>query len=518
MFRKIPIHPILFAIYPILFLYTNNISLLQIDHIYIKIIWSVCGTFILWGIVNMFIKNKYKSAAIVSLIVLQFFSYGHLIEALHRFPEKIIGISSDLYLSLNYILIAFITIYLIVKYHKKYLSVSGFLNFLGFLLLVYPVFATLTYYEKAKINSTIQERNVPVSLVSTEHFPELARPDIYYVILDGYARGDILKSLYEFDNSEFYHSLNDRDFIVLDRSLSNYAQTSLSLASSLNMNYIDSLIQGINPDSDDNSSLQNLISNSIVVKMLKEKNYKFITFSSGLSFFEIKNSDLYISLNVSINEFENLLIETTPLRLIRKMVSKPSPLSVHRDNILFTLNEIPRIDRDYSPKFVFAHIIAPHPPFVLGRDDNDKFENEKLIYGDGSHYHSMKEELQFEYKDKYLRQLKALNIKVLDMIDAILRNNKNKESIIILQADHGPRLMLNWENPDSKGIDETFPILNAFYLPKRLEVKPVSDLTPVNSFRFIFNQLFQSELDILPNKSYFSKWSRPFDFIEANVQ
>jgi hypothetical protein len=51
-------------------------------------------------------------------------------------------------------------------------------------------------------------------------------PDIYYIIVDGYARADVLREYYEFDNSEFLNGLEKRGFTVNDSSRANYYWTS----------------------------------------------------------------------------------------------------------------------------------------------------------------------------------------------------------------------------------------------------------------------------------------------------
>jgi hypothetical protein len=79
--------------------------------------------------------------------------------------------------------------------------------------------------------------------------PKGRYPDIYYIILDGHARSDILAELYGYDNNWFVDSLRQRGFYVADRSRTNYAQTYLSLASTLNMTYLDSLAQAVGPKS-----------------------------------------------------------------------------------------------------------------------------------------------------------------------------------------------------------------------------------------------------------------------------
>src|SRR5690606_9774336 len=63
-------------------------------------------------------------------------------------------------------------------------------------------------------------------------------PDIYYVIMDGYARSDTLKRDYGYDNSQFEGFLKEKGFHVIEDSRSNYRWTFLSLASSLNMEHL----------------------------------------------------------------------------------------------------------------------------------------------------------------------------------------------------------------------------------------------------------------------------------------
>jgi hypothetical protein len=64
-------------------------------------------------------------------------------------------------------------------------------------------------------------------------------PDVYFLVVDGYARQDTLSKVYGLDNSPFLGFLRDHGFYVADAARSNYAQTGLSFSSSLNMNYLD---------------------------------------------------------------------------------------------------------------------------------------------------------------------------------------------------------------------------------------------------------------------------------------
>jgi hypothetical protein len=92
--------------------------------------------------------------------------------------------------------------------------------------------------------------------------------------------------------------------------------------------------------------------------------------------------------------------------------------------------------------------------------------------------------------------------------------------IIILQADHGSRLHLHWNSPEKTNFHEAFSNFSAFYLPKTesLSLAPYQDISPVNTFRLIFNQYFGANYEILKNESYYSPWDEPYHFTRVTEQ
>jgi hypothetical protein len=74
--------------------------------------------------------------------------------------------------------------------------------------------------------------------------------------------------------------------------------------------------------------------------------------------------------------------------------------------------------------------------------------------------------------------------------------------VIIIQGDHGP-----WLQPRAK----RFWILNAYYLPGHMD-NLYPDLSPVNTFRLVFNAYFGGKYDMLADVSYFSPVPRLYEF------
>ena len=104
-----------------------------------------------------------------------------------------------------------------------------------------------------------------------------ARPDIYYIIPDGYPSDAWLAQAMDYDNSEFTNALQDRGFVIADHAQSNYGGTYLSLASTLNMQYYDSNQSPFN----DLDYLRLEIANNLVARQLLELGYKYIQVLSG---------------------------------------------------------------------------------------------------------------------------------------------------------------------------------------------------------------------------------------------
>jgi hypothetical protein len=90
----------------------------------------------------------------------------------------------------------------------------------------------------------------------------------------------------------------------------------------------------------------------------------------------------------------------------------------------------------------------------------------------------------------------------------------------VIQGDHGAAYTRSTAAfshivPDDEYLKEQMSILNAYYLPGIDSSGLYDSITPVNSFRIIFNAYFDAKLPLLEDSSYYSSQVYPFDF--ANV-
>ena len=62
---------------------------------------------------------------------------------------------------------------------------------------------------------------------------------------------------------------------------------------------------------------------------------------------------------------------------------------------------------------------------------------------------------------------------------------------------------------------ERMSILNAYFFPGRSYQELYPEITPVNTFRVVLNTFFGADLELLPDKNYFSTWSEPYQFVDV---
>ena len=107
------------------------------------------------------------------------------------------------------------------------------------------------------------------------------------------------------------------------------------------------------------------------------------------------------------------------------------------------------------------------------------------------------------YAKGYQNQLTFLNEKILQAMDTLI-SESDTPPIIVLQGDHGP-----WLQPKNKRMW----ILNAYYLPGQAD-KLYPTISPVNTFRLIFDEYFGGTYDMLEDVSYFSPVPKLYEFSE----
>lgn len=345
-------------------------------------------------------------------------------------------------------------------------------------------------------NSIIENKaSLPQNTAPTEN-----KPDIYYIVLDGYGGHEMLQTYYQFDNSDMVQFLKKAGFIVPENAKSGYSYTALSVSSTLNMNYILDIAPV-----DENSSfwwlMKPYIQDSKVQLFLEQAGYQSIALASIFDITNNKKTDLYIAPSkIMLTEFESYLLKNTAWKIFLPMFTPFANITdhdTHRELISYTFNALAEAPDIGGPKFVFVHIVAPHPPFVFDKNGMAITPEYEFSFADGHGYPGT----DSQYKKQYTDQIQHINTLIKAAVTSILERSEIPP-IILLQADHGPRMLQENRYAEKVCLDERFSIFAAYHLPGIDQNSIINDLTTINIFRIILNEYFSTELEMLDNHAY----------------
>lgn len=493
------LHPFLFAAIPILYLYAFNIGQASFADALIPLLVSLAVTAVVFFTLKAILKNKDEAGMLVSLALIVFYSYGHVRNAVS-------GVSLlskvPIWLPL-YAVIFVVGVWLVARYKDGLIKPTKIVNVVAVALLVMSLFNIALNKAKGQLSSpALENRNLVASAV----WDEKNLPDIYYIVVDSFASESSLKEYYGYDDSGFVNFLEKKGFYVAENSRSNYMETFLSLASSLNMTYVNFLSKKPGESSSDRGLPYLMLRKNEVARRLKTIGYTYLLFSSGWGGWRGgTNADVTLTKsNFLNNEFISVLMRTT---ILRKFAS---PGLTTREGVRYTFSEIPKAaNRSSGPDFVVAHVMPPHHPFLFTSDGGATKDSDP-----GSK--KAKEEA-------YVEQVQYVSKKLEEMVGTI-QAKSGRRSVIIIQADHGPSYVgsasTTEEMPSKDALDERTSILNAYYLPlpDGKTGKLYGDISPVNSFREVFNLYFKAGYKKLSDLTYYSTYKYPYKFTNVTEE
>ena len=492
--QTFPIHVVFLAIFPVIFLFSENMHEFVPTDIIVPSLIIIPISLIAFFILKLILKDSNKAALIVSIGLVLFFTYGHFYNIIKGFTILDENIGRHRYIIIPFILGIIIPIYFIIKSKINFQNITKIVNGISIVLVVL-VLINITIFAMTEIESysTIhyEPSNNPVELQNTHN-----TPDVYYIILDEYGGPETMKNL-NYDNSQFYEFLKEKKFIIPEKSTSNYPMTHSSIPSTMNMEYVNDLSNILGEDSKTFLPLREMLYNSQVIKNFKSLGYDIVIFESG--FVPPENFVLVDDIICPDQGIDSVLLDMIGRTSMMGYFVERYEEGKIRDRINCTFSEIKTIGNNKDePIFVFAHMLIPHPPNVFG-------PNGEVIVP-GNHISS---EI-WDEKIAYLDQLEFTNNEITKVIEKIL--DENEKPIIIIQSDHGSGFDIDWKNPDESMILQRLSILNAYYVPEISENQFYENITPVNSFRIIFNDYFNGNYKILEDLNYWNNVYKPFDF------
>lgn len=508
-FNKCLFTALALSTYPVTILITSNFQNTNLIMYILPLVFVYLITFIFYTFLFLFLKNKnFKKVYLFSSIFsIWFFTYGIINEKLTGYNSNIVRfLGGHTFLLPISLFCLFLLFYIFNRTYKENSSKNKFLTIYLILLNIFP-FANFIYESLF----LIKKENVKIEMnISTNKFEAIRKsPNVYYIILDGYASTFSMKKLFNFNNSDFNFNLEKIGFKIQSNSKSNYCRTNFSLSSTLNLDYV----QNITSKKLYQNDLNTFISYNLVSKIFRNNNYKYYLFDSGFggkSNYEsdeilVKSNNLIFSklFTTSDNDLYGVFLNNSILKILNSNLIGNISVKNYSSKVLNVFDKLPKIAKNKNKKFVFAHIISPHPPFLFnefGEIDEYGFDVPNKLWD----------------KKLYYNQLKFINKKIINMVDQIILNDKN-DKIIIIQGDHGSRILpeSNKLSTNENWVEERFSNFNAIYVSNNLLYK--KDLyekwnrSSVNTFRIIFNQIFNKKFLLLPDKMYFSDLDQPYN-------
>lgn len=521
--KDIYFYPFAFGCFPLFSLYVNNADKLRVQEVVGVVLIVLVLTAVLIIILKQVVRQPHKAALLVSMFWLVFFSYEHVINAVgyilnaiglfEKMHFLLRGNLADIFWLSLWGILLFLMIFSVLKYRKDLAFVGRLFNVLGAGVLgaVFLNWSLVNFRQPHdEIKNYIRAWQQYVAAESlVEIAPQSDRlPDIYYIIMDGLGRADVLEEYYQVDTEAFTSALEDMGFYIADASYANYHWTLFSIASSLNFMYLDDLAAAMGPDTLSLTPPEAMIENNRLFAQLKLQDYQIITFADGYAPIDITSGDVYFSPSRwMLNAFQNEVFNTTPLPALFRALALRSPYDLHREHVLFALDHLADMSSHAGPKLVFAHIIAPHPPFVFDAQGAAVQPTANFSLLDGSQFQesASRQEYIHGYREQTAYVLERLRLEV----ERILAQSE-RPVVMVIQADHGPGAYWDIRSAENTDLHERMAIFNAYYFSDGNYAALYPEITPVNSFRVVLNAYLNTTLELLPDRNYFFSLTNPY--------
>ncbi|MFM7839743.1 MAG: hypothetical protein ACKO6K_09250, partial [Chitinophagaceae bacterium] len=313
------------------------------------------------------------------------------------------------------------------------------------------------------------------------------KPDLYLIVWDEYTGNDGLQSFFGYANDSFTVQLSRRNFQLSGHARSNYSFTVFSMASLLNLGYLDFNEKLLPENTYAYQASLRLIRENAFMQYLRNFGYTLVNRSP----FDLFEETAFHSQEKLPQGLRLLFWPTLPAQIAEALpryfaaqVKWPYFFnqwvteSIAYNESLFR-DTLPKILADNNqPDCYYAHFNMPHEPFVFSAG--------------GQLLQPLSGLTMEEYKRNYLSYLQYTNSRVLAYVDQLLRDTRG-QAVILLVSDHGFRG--GAEVGMRTGVP--FSCLQACYLPAGFQRRWNDSTTQVNLLRGLYNSMHTDSLPFL---------------------
>ena len=518
-------HPILIAAYSVLALLVANLGEARFDEAMTTLMMVVAGAGVLYLALRRVLRRRPSRAGLLTsllLLVGLFYGYGASVIA-----WLLGGTGLTAFVNLAALLVVIMlsggAIAFILATRRRLDHLDRILNLVTMALVIVSVVQIGLYELRNPSNEsfvdTIVDSDPVQSGLRINPIPAKVAPPrhIYYLVFDRYTGPTTMSSHFKFDNLDFLAYLRAQGFFIATQSRSNYLATASSLASTFHLDYIDFLGDKIGKESDSWHPMYRMLRRNRAARFLQDRGYSFIQIGSWWR--PTRRNDFADQAYYDgVTEFQRVYIGLTIVGSVLRTFWRANPFFYYMNWDAGQCRRVPRtfemleeLSQRSEPTFVFAHILVPHPPFVFDEHGNCKSEAESAGQ---------------DPRVNYVDQVKYINGKIKKLVSSLMANPEDMP-LIILQSDEGPfpeRYAKNedgfdWRQATREELRLKTDILNAYYLPNVEHSLLYDGISPVNSFRVVFNSYFGTKFALLPDRTYaFVKYGRPYDLFDVTEQ
>ncbi len=488
----LPFHSILFAFYPVVRLYGENANEVELADVVAPVALLLAVTLAGLLLLSRLLRDPRRAGIIVSAIVLVVLMSGLVAEVL----APTFGDVRSLLLLAG---VGLVVVAMLVAWRAgpRLGPITLGLNVIS-LVMVLLALVPAAQGLAAGIRDEAEDSGRTVTGQAAAGAPTR---DIYHLVLDRYGSEASLAAGLAIDNEEFISWLRDNGFHVVDDAHANYTKTTLSLGATLGMSLLDTISEKMGPRAENLAPVVRRIMHSKAGEFLQGQGYEYIHIGSWFNQSrDSKIADRSYSPETEVS-FGSTLYDQSILPVL---VQRPSATSdfarKHANSALYQFKLLDALADEPGRKYVFAHILLPHDPYVFLEDGT--YDSDSATY-----------ETQLAFTNRRVRQF----------IEPLLALPEMERPIIILQGDEGPypdrfradQDGFDWSTATDDEIVTKFGILDAMYLPGPEGETPLrKDLTAVNTYPELFRRYFGADLPDEPDRVLASNRARPYDLLD----
>jgi hypothetical protein len=322
-------------------------------------------------------------------------------------------------------------------------------------------------------------------------------PDVVLIVLDGYTRADILQSQFGFDNTPWLRELEQLGFQVATEARPNYSFTYASIASILDLDYVYPL--GPVTESAHETMRSALSGNGALPGYFREAGYEIAYVENA---WQGSHCGAAVDICVRDGLIERVLWNLGQVTILAPILTatRPHPFNTVSLEQMESLPDYVAAKRTAGvPRLTYAHMILPHPPFLLNAQCERQNTPVRRAFTTAS------PELIENRRDFYVAQTTCTNNKLLESLKQIIADRP--DTVIMITGDHGSGSTRLANEPveewSDDGVAERMSILSAYRMPG-CESFTYPSITPVNGARAVTSCVLEMEIDPLDDATLWS--------------